>query len=61
MFSQAQLQYWAEIIAIDRILFSVDYPFLGNDGAVAFLQQAKLPEENKRKIAHQNTERLLRL
>lgn len=61
MFSQAQLQYCAETVAIDRILFAVDYPFLGNDGAVAFLQQAKLPEESKGKIAHQNTERLLRL
>lgn len=61
MFSQAQLQYCAETAAIDRILFSVDYPYIGNDGAAAFLQEARLPQEAKRKIAHENTERLLRL
>ncbi len=61
MFSQAQLQYCVETVAVERILFSVDYPFIGNEGASGFLQQANLSEASKRKIAHENTERLLRL
>jgi hypothetical protein len=33
----------------------VDYPFVGNDGALDFLRRADLPED----IAHRNAERLL--
>ncbi|MFI6214244.1 amidohydrolase family protein [Nocardia brasiliensis] len=61
MFSHAQLQFCLETVGVDRILFSVDYPFVGNDGAAAFLADAELPDEDKDKIAHGNTERLLRL
>ncbi|MFC9556734.1 amidohydrolase family protein [Rhodococcus sp. NPDC056960] len=61
MFNQAQLQYCVETLGVDRILYSVDYPFVGNDGAVAFLDEANLPDEAKHQIAHQNTEKLLGL
>ncbi|AHH19778.1 amidohydrolase [Nocardia nova SH22a] len=61
MFSQAQLQFCVETVGVDRILYSVDYPFIGNDGATAFLAEANLSEEDKQKIAHRNTEELLRL
>jgi predicted TIM-barrel fold metal-dependent hydrolase len=61
MFNQAQLQYCVETLGVDRILSSVDYPFVGNDGAVAFLDEANLPDEAKHQIAHQNTEKLLGL
>jgi uncharacterized protein len=61
MFSQAQLQYCVATVAIDRIMFSVDYPFVGNAGATAFLREASLPEAAKRQIAHENAERLLRM
>lgn len=39
--------------------YSVDYPFVGNDGAVEFLRRADLPEAVKEDIAHRNAERLL--
>ena len=61
MFNQAQLQYCVETLGVDRILYSVDYPFIGNDGAVSFLDEANLPDEAKHQIAHQNTEKLLGL
>jgi predicted TIM-barrel fold metal-dependent hydrolase len=61
MFSQAQLQYCVKTVGVDRILYSVDYPFIGNEGAVSFLEQANLSEASKEKIAHGNTEDLLRL
>ncbi|MEV0074091.1 MULTISPECIES: amidohydrolase family protein [unclassified Amycolatopsis] len=61
MFSQAQLRYCIDTVGVDRILYAVDYPFIGNEGAVAFLQDAPISDEDKEKIAHRNTERLLGL
>jgi predicted TIM-barrel fold metal-dependent hydrolase len=37
----------------------VDYPFVGNDGAVDFLLRADLPDSVKEDIGHRNAERLL--
>ncbi|MFC1408476.1 amidohydrolase family protein [Streptacidiphilus sp. N1-12] len=61
MFSQAQLRFCLETLPLERIVFAVDYPFIGNQGALPFIEGADLPEESKRKIAHENAERLLRL
>ncbi len=57
----AQLRFCIDTVGVDRILYAVDYPFIGNDDAATFLEQADLPEEAKAAIAHGNTERLLRL
>lgn len=59
MFSQAQLRYCLDVIGIDRMLYSVDYPFVENDGAVDFLDESDLDDEAKNKFAHGNTEALL--
>lgn len=59
MFNQAQLQYCVDTLGVDRILYSVDYPFIGNAGAASFLDEANLPEAAKHQIAHQNAEKLL--
>ena len=61
MFSQAQLRYCVETVGVDRIIDSVDFPMLGNDGAVAFLADSHLSEEDQEKIAHGNADRLLGL
>ncbi|NEA43431.1 amidohydrolase family protein [Streptomyces sp. SID11385] len=61
LWSQAQLRFCLETMPLERIVFAVDYPFIGNEGAVPFLEQADLPEADKRKIAHENAERLLGL
>jgi predicted TIM-barrel fold metal-dependent hydrolase len=61
LFSQAQLQFCLETVPLERIVFAVDYPFVGNEGALPFFEQANLPQESKNKIAHENAERLLRL
>ncbi|EGJ75425.1 putative decarboxylase [Streptomyces sp. Tu6071] len=61
MWSQAQLRFCLETVPLERIVFAVDYPFIGNEGAVPFLEKAELPEADKRKIAHENAERLLGL
>lgn len=52
-----------EIMGIDRIMYSTDYPFVYHpDGLTRhFLETAPLSAADKAKIAHGNAERLLRL
>ncbi|WP_410631626.1 amidohydrolase family protein [Amycolatopsis sp. cmx-4-83] len=61
MFSHAQLRYCVDVLGADRIMYSVDYPFIGNESAVDFLDKADLPEAAKEGIAHRTAERLLGL
>ncbi|WP_370937951.1 amidohydrolase family protein [Amycolatopsis sp. cg13] len=61
MFSQAQLRYCADTVGADRIIHSVDFPMLGNEGAVAFLTESHLSAEDQEKIAHRNADELLGL
>lgn len=46
---------------IDRVLFSVDYPFGANSVAREFLDHLPLASADKAKIAHGNADRLLKL
>ena len=46
---------------IDRLMFSVDYPFASNARARAFLDGLPLSPADKAKLAHGNADRLLRL
>ena len=46
---------------VDRILFSVDYPFASNARARAFLDALPVSPTDRAKIAHGNADRLLRL
>lgn len=59
MFSQAQLEYCIKVLGAGRILFSVDYPYIGNEGALPFLEAAAISQADKERIAHQNAERFL--
>jgi predicted TIM-barrel fold metal-dependent hydrolase len=60
MFSHPYLKRAIEIVGIDRILFSVDYPFQYRPGNEArrFLDETALDGEDRRKFAHANWERL---
>jgi hypothetical protein len=46
---------------IDRIMFSVDYPYASNDDGRAFLNRLPLSPKDLAKVAHGNADRLLRL
>ncbi len=46
---------------VDRIMFSVDYPFSPNAWGRTFLDQLPITDEDKAKIAHGNADRLLKL
>ena len=50
-------------MVIEPVMFSVDYPFSPNTKGRSFLDQAAtiLGEEDMRKLAHGNAERVLRL
>ena len=45
----------------DRILFSVDYPFVDNEPGTQWMQTVPLGTEDREKILHGNAERLLKL
>lgn len=55
------LQAAVEAVGIDNVLFAIDYPFEKSAQAVAFLRGAHLPPAQRRKVAHGNAERILRL
>ncbi|MFB7653016.1 MULTISPECIES: amidohydrolase family protein [unclassified Streptomyces] len=50
-----------EAVGIDNVLFAVDYPFEKTAQAVGFLRDANLSNGHRRKIAHRNAERILKL
>ena len=61
MFSHAYLQRSIDIIGIDRILFSTDYPYQYRQGRDArnFLEATELSQEEKEKFSFANWERLI--
>lgn len=60
VYSQRYLNWTVDLVGIDRVLFSTDYPFVPAAGSVArtFLQQADLDDAGRRAIASGNWERL---
>lgn len=61
MFTAPHLRFCVETLGTDRLIYAVDYPFIGNEGARAFLEGCDLPAEAKADIAHRNAQRLLKL
>jgi predicted TIM-barrel fold metal-dependent hydrolase len=52
-----------EVLGIDRLLYSVDYPFSPNTNGAAYLQELAqiLTPEEMEKLTHTNAEKLLKL
>lgn len=50
-----------EIAGVDRMLFSVDYPYDSNARGKAFLEALPVSDEDKAKISYGNAKRLLNL
>ena len=48
-------------IGVDRILFSIDYPFVENPPGTQWMEQVPLSAEDRQKILNGNAARLLRL
>ena len=50
-----------QVVGIDRIMFSVDYPFSSNALGRKFLDNLALSPEDMEKLTHRNAEKLLKL
>ena len=61
IFSQPPLLAALLTFGIDRLMFSVDYPYASNAKGRTFLDQAALSPADKAKLAHGNADALLRL
>jgi predicted TIM-barrel fold metal-dependent hydrolase len=54
-------QAMVNVIGIDRVVFTADYPFADMAAGRRFLEQMPIPPVEREKIAHLNAERLLGL
>jgi predicted TIM-barrel fold metal-dependent hydrolase len=50
-----------DVIGIDRLMFSIDYPFSPNTQGRAFLDSLRLCGEDLSKLTHGNAEAILKL
>ena len=60
-FSDPALLCSIQELGVDRILFSVDYPFVPNPPGVEWMESIHLNNEDKDKILNGNAKRLLRM
>jgi uncharacterized protein len=61
MFTLPPFMLTLQIMGADRIMYAVDYPFIENNQARTFLENAPISPADKEKIAHGNAEKLLKL
>jgi predicted TIM-barrel fold metal-dependent hydrolase len=61
MFTLPPFLLTLQIMGAERIMYSVDYPYLGSARARTFLEQAPISPADKEKIAHGNAEKILKL
>jgi predicted TIM-barrel fold metal-dependent hydrolase len=61
MFSESYFRHAVDVVGIDRVLFSTDYPYQYRPGGGPknFLEQLSISQDDKEKIAHANWERLI--
>lgn len=60
-FTAPVFQIMVDTFGIDRVLFSVDYPFSRNDEARSFLDKLPLQPREREQISHGNADALLKL
>ena len=60
-FSDPALMHCIQEIGIDRILFSIDYPFVENPPGTEWAMRIPLAAADKEKILSGNAKRLLKL
>lgn len=58
IFDYPQLKFCVEVLGADRIIHAVDCPFISNEGAKPFIDNAPISDEDKEKIAYKNAEML---
>jgi len=58
MFYRPHFEFIRAVIGLDRLIWSVDYPYLTLDGTRGFLESLAITEDEAHDIAHRNAERL---
>lgn len=58
IFDYPQLKFCVEVLGANRIIHSVDCPFISNEGAKPFIDNAPISDKDKELIAYRNAERL---
>jgi predicted TIM-barrel fold metal-dependent hydrolase len=58
MFGLPHFEFIHKVVGADRIIWSVDYPFLTLDGTQEFLAGLTVSEDDKENMAHRNAENL---
>jgi uncharacterized protein len=61
LFTQPPLDTLLAVFGIDRVLFSIDYPYSTNRTGRDFIDALKMPAADLEKFAHGNADRLLKL
>ena len=61
MFDLLHFQFIHTVIGADRIIWSVDYPYLTLDGTREFIGKLPVSEQDRGKITHLNAEKLFTL
>ena len=59
MMNLPHLEFVRSVLGAERIIYSIDYPFLTQTGARAFLEGLPIGEDERALIAHGNAEALL--
>lgn len=61
IFDYPQLKFCIDVLGAERIIHSVDFPFISNNGAVPFIENAPVSNEEKELISYKNAEMLFRI
>lgn len=61
MLNTPHFMFVREVLGIDRIIFSVDFPYLTMSGARDWLENLPIPKAEKEAVAFRNAQQLLRL
>jgi len=61
MFDRPHFEFIHQVLGADRIMWSVDYPYLTMDGTRAFIEALPVSDKDREKIAFRNAEQLLGL
>ncbi len=61
IFDYPQLKFCVEVLGSERIIHSVDCPFISNEGALPFIENAPISGTDKELIAYKNAEKLFKI
>ena len=61
MLNTPHFMFVREVLGINRIVFSIDYPYLTMSGARDWLENLPIPRSDKEAVAFRNAQKLLRL